>query len=59
MVAAIQALGAIKWILGLDGLLKGKLLSIRGSDMSFRKIKLDGNPDLNLCGPRKKKHENG
>jgi adenylyltransferase/sulfurtransferase len=49
MVASIQALEAIKLILEMDGLLKNKVLHIRGSDMSFKTISVERNPECEVC----------
>jgi adenylyltransferase/sulfurtransferase len=49
LVASIQVLEAIKYLVGLDGLLKGRLLLIHGSDMTFRQINLERNPDCPVC----------
>jgi len=49
LVASIQSLEAIKLILGMDGLLKRRLLYIRGADMSFKEIRVEKNPDCNVC----------
>ena len=49
IVASIQSLEAIKFILGMKGLLTGKLLYIDGTDMSFRKLDIQKNPACHVC----------
>lgn len=49
MIASIQALEAIKILLGLRGLLMGRLLSIRGSDMFFKDVTISRNPHCAVC----------
>ena len=51
LVASIQSLEAIKLILGMDGLLKRRLLYIQGAGMRFKEIQVEKNPDCNVCGP--------
>ncbi len=53
MVAAIQALEAIKLILGMDGLLKSTLLHIDGVTLAFTSVNIERNPDCFICGPNK------
>ena len=50
VIASIQSLEAIKFILGISGLLKKKLLYFNGMDMTFRKIEMEKNPDCPVCG---------
>ncbi|RPH51136.1 MAG: HesA/MoeB/ThiF family protein [Desulfobacteraceae bacterium] len=50
IAASIQSLEAIKFILGTGGLLKEKLLYFNGTDMTFRKIAMEKNPDCRACG---------
>jgi adenylyltransferase/sulfurtransferase len=50
LVASIQVMETIKLILALEGLLKGRLLLVRGLNMSFREIRIDKNPDCRICG---------
>jgi adenylyltransferase/sulfurtransferase len=50
-VASIQSLEALKVILGLDGLLEGRLLYIRGVPMTFKEILIERNPDCAVCHP--------
>ena len=49
LVASVQSLEVIKLILGMEGLLKGELLHIRGADMRFRKISISRNPECKCC----------
>ncbi len=58
LVASIQSLEVIKLILGMDGLLKGELLHIRGADMRFRKISISKNPECAYCHADKGGHDN-
>jgi len=51
-IGSLQALEAIKIILGIGEILAGKLLAFDGLDMSFREIKLDRNPKCPLCGKK-------
>jgi adenylyltransferase/sulfurtransferase len=53
MIASIQALEALKVILGHGGLLAGRLLSIRGSDMSFKELAIARNPSCTACQPER------
>jgi len=50
VIASIQSLEAIKLILGMNGLLKNKLIYFDGMDMTFRKIEMEKNPDCKVCG---------
>lgn len=51
LVASIQTLEAVKLILGMDGLLKCRLLHIQGSDMTFKMIEVERNKDCEVCNP--------
>ncbi len=51
-VGSLQALEALKIILGMEGLLKNRLLYFSGIDMSFREIKVGKNPDCKTCKPK-------
>ncbi len=53
MVATIQVLEAVKLILGMDGLLKSRLLNIDGAAMSFMPVRIEKNPDCIVCGLNK------
>ncbi len=50
LVASIQALETIKILLGLSGLLSGRLLRIEGAPMRFREIKMEKNSECGVCG---------
>jgi adenylyltransferase/sulfurtransferase len=50
IVGSIQAIEAIKVILGIGEPLVGKLLMIDTLDMSFRTLKIRRNPDCPVCG---------
>ncbi len=50
IIGSLQAMEAIKIILGMEGLLAGRLLFISAVDMSFREIKVERNPDCIICG---------
>lgn len=47
---AIQATEAIKYLLGMDGLLTGALLTYDAAAMTFRKVKLPMNKRCTVCG---------
>lgn len=49
VVAALQAMEALKIILGMKGLLAGRLLYFSGVEMSFREIRIEKNPDCEIC----------
>ena len=49
VVGALQAMEAIKIVLGMEGLLTGRLLFISASDMTFREIKVEKNPQCGVC----------
>ena len=50
LVGTIQALPAIKVLLGLGEQLCGELLLIDGLDLSFRKVKIAKDPECAICG---------
>ena len=50
LVGTIQALQAIKVLLGLGEQLCGELLLIDGLDLSFRKVKIVKEPECPICG---------
>ena len=50
LVGTIQALQAIKVLLGLGNQLCGELLLIDGLDLSFRKVKIVKDSDCPICG---------
>ena len=49
LVASIQSLEALKFILGLGGLLLGRILHIRGGSLTFKEIEVARNPDCVIC----------
>jgi molybdopterin/thiamine biosynthesis adenylyltransferase len=50
VIACIQSIEAEKIILGLGGLLAGRLLCFCGNDMTFREFKILRNPECPVCG---------
>jgi molybdopterin-synthase adenylyltransferase len=50
MIACIQVVEAIKLIVGLEGLLTGRLLSFCANDMAFREFKIRRDPNCPVCG---------
>jgi molybdopterin-synthase adenylyltransferase len=50
MIACIQVIEAIKIIVGLEGLLTGRLLSFCANDMTFREFKIKRDPECAVCG---------
>jgi len=50
MIACIQVIEAVKLIVGLEGLLTGRLLSFCANDMTFREFKIKRNPECSVCG---------
>jgi adenylyltransferase/sulfurtransferase len=50
LVASIQALEAIKWIVGAGGLLANRLLRIKGGDWTIKTTRLEKNPACPVCG---------
>jgi molybdopterin-synthase adenylyltransferase len=50
MIACIQVIEAIKLIVGLEGLLTGRLLSFCAYDMTFREFKITRDPECPVCG---------
>jgi adenylyltransferase/sulfurtransferase len=51
IVGTIQALSAIRLILGLDEGRPPKLILIDGTRLEFREVRLKRQPDCRLCGP--------
>ena len=52
-VASVEALETIKVILGMtEGLLKGRLLILKGAEMNITELKIGRNPDCEVCGIR-------
>ena len=52
VIACIQAIEAIKIIVGLEGLLTGRLLCFCGTDMSFREFKIKRDPECPVCAKK-------
>lgn len=53
VLGSLQALEAIKYLLGIGELLVGKVLHFDGLTMQFRNVKLsESNPDCPVCGNR-------
>ncbi|MCS7281383.1 MAG: HesA/MoeB/ThiF family protein [Desulfobacterota bacterium] len=50
IIASIQAMETIKFILGLGGTLKNRLLFFSGLEMSFHEIRIERNPKCAVCG---------
>lgn len=50
LVACIQVMEAIKILLGMSGVLAGRLLSFSGYDMTFREFKILRDPKCPVCG---------
>ncbi|AEF81147.1 HesA/MoeB/ThiF family protein [Leadbettera azotonutricia] len=50
VIGTLQATEALKYLLGMEGLLNGYLLTYNALTMDFRKVKLSHNPDCQVCG---------
>ena len=50
LIACIQVIEAVKIILGMPGLLTGRLLSFSGYDITFREFKILKDPKCPVCG---------
>jgi molybdopterin/thiamine biosynthesis adenylyltransferase len=50
VIGTLQATEAIKYLLGMDGLLSGWLLSYNALTMDFRKIPIKTDPHCPVCG---------
>jgi molybdopterin/thiamine biosynthesis adenylyltransferase len=50
VISCIQTIEAIKIIVGIEGLLIGRLLCFCGYDMTFREFKISKNPACPVCG---------
>ena len=50
VLGAIQATEAVKYLLGLDGLLTGALLTFDAAAMTFRKVRLPMDKRCRVCG---------
>jgi molybdopterin/thiamine biosynthesis adenylyltransferase len=55
IVSCIQSIEAVKIILGIKGLLTGRLLFFSGFDMTFREFKIAMNPECPICGESRQK----
>ncbi len=51
IIGSIQALEAIKWIVGAGESLAGRLLLLDALRMQFRELTLSKDPDCPVCGP--------
>ncbi|MDR1486777.1 MAG: molybdopterin-synthase adenylyltransferase MoeB [Deltaproteobacteria bacterium] len=51
VIGSLQAMEAIKFIVGIGTLLNGSLLTYDALKMDFRKIKVHRRPDCAVCGP--------
>lgn len=49
LIASLQVLEAMKLILGMEGVLKNRLLWVRGTDMTFHITHIGKNPNCELC----------
>jgi adenylyltransferase/sulfurtransferase len=49
VIACLQSIEVIKLILGLPGLLAGRLLYFCGYDMTFRELKISRDPECPVC----------
>jgi molybdopterin/thiamine biosynthesis adenylyltransferase len=52
VIGTLQATEALKFLLGMEGLLNGYLLTYNAPDMEFRKVKLAPDPACRVCGER-------
>ena len=50
IIGTLQATEALKYLLGLEGLLSGFILTYDALSMEFRKVKLAVNPQCPVCG---------
>jgi len=50
VIGSLQSIEAVKILLGLDGILKERLLIFDGRNLSFREIKVKRNPACAVCG---------
>ena len=51
LVGALQATEALKLLLGLDGTLAGRLLTVDARTMRFHTLRIPRDPDCPACGP--------
>lgn len=56
IIGSLQAMEALKIILGMEGLLTGRLLFVTAIDMVFREVKIGKNPDCVMCGVGGERH---
>jgi molybdopterin/thiamine biosynthesis adenylyltransferase len=49
VIACIQSIETVKILLGLEGLLTGRLLCFCGYDMTFREFKISRDPQCRVC----------
>jgi len=60
VIASLQVLEVLKIIIGMKGLLTGRLLFFSATDMTFKEIKIEKNPECRACGKNKdRKDEHG
>jgi len=50
VLGTIQATEALKYLLGLEGILAGRILVFEALSMSFRDLEVKRNPDCPVCG---------
>jgi molybdopterin/thiamine biosynthesis adenylyltransferase len=50
VIGTLEATEALKYLLGMDGLLTGWLLTYNALTMDFRKVRLAPNPGCQVCG---------
>jgi molybdopterin/thiamine biosynthesis adenylyltransferase len=50
LIGTLQATEALKYLLGMDGLLNGCLLTYNALTMEFRKVKIETDPGCQVCG---------
>ncbi len=51
VVASLQALEAVKLIVGIGSTLSGRMLLFQGLNTTFREVQVDQNPHCRVCGP--------
>lgn len=52
VIGSLQSIEAVKILLGLDGILKERLLIFNGRNLSFKEIKIARNPACPVCAGR-------
>jgi molybdopterin/thiamine biosynthesis adenylyltransferase len=50
LIGTLQATEALKYLLGMDGLLNGYLLTYNALSMEFRKVKIEADSGCQVCG---------